>query len=76
MDENSDYVVAVKRERRTDVPVDWRTIVRDTAGVVVTGDANALRLRIHATPEAIDRLRERLADYLHIEKVIGHHLAR
>ena len=76
MDDESDYLIAVKRERRTDVPADWRAIVRDTSGVVVTADTNELRLRVRATPEAIDRIRERLADCVHIERVIGHHLAR
>ena len=69
---DDDYVIAVRRER-TDVPADWRSIVRGTSGVVVVGDANTSRLQVHATPEAIDEIRSRLADYVHIERVIRHY---
>lgn len=75
------YVIAVKRERRAEVPPDWIEIVRGTSGVTILGTASATlgvasaaRLQIKASPDAIQRLNERLSEYLHIEKRIPHHL--
>lgn len=73
MDDAEDYVIGVKRDRRTGVPADWKDIVRGMSGVVVRGEANAARLQVHASSDAIARVRERLADYVYIEKVIRHH---
>jgi hypothetical protein len=70
---DDEYVIGIKRERRDDVPADWREIVRGTSGVEVTGDASPVRLQIRASPEAVARLRERLSVYVHIEKVIRHY---
>ena len=63
------YVLAVKREKRPDVPRDWVETVRGTPGVVILGDANPARLQIQATPEAIETIRRALGDCIHIEKV-------
>jgi hypothetical protein len=73
MSEDDLFVVAVKRERRHDVPADWLDVVRGTSGVTVIGDSSPLRVQVRASSEAIARISERLADYLHIEKVIPHH---
>jgi hypothetical protein len=66
------YVLAVKREERAGVPRDWLEVARSIPGVVILGDANPTRAQIKATPEAIERLRELLSAYVHIEKVIPH----
>jgi hypothetical protein len=66
------YVLAVKREERAGVPRDWLEVARGIPGVVILGDANPTRVQIEATPEAIERLRELLSAYIHIEKVIPH----
>ena len=70
-----DYVIAVKRERRADVPANWKEIVRGTSGVVVTGDASDARVQVQATAEAVAQIKERLADCVHIERVIRHRLS-
>ena len=63
------FVVAVKREMRSEVPRDWLEIVRGTPGLTVTGHANPERVQVRATRSAIEQVRSRLADYLHIESV-------
>jgi len=66
------FVIAVKRGRRDDVPPDWMETVRGTPGIAVLGDPSEARLQVRATPDAISRIRERLSEYLHIEKMIPH----
>jgi len=68
------FVLAVKRDRRDDVPGDWMDVVRGTSGLEVMGDANPARLQVRATADAIEQVRNQLSDYLHIEKLIGHTL--
>jgi hypothetical protein len=68
------FVIAVKRDRRGEVPADWVDVVRGTSGLTVMGDANATRLQVRATPAAIEQVRTQLSDYLHIEKMIPHDL--
>jgi hypothetical protein len=70
---NESFVIAVKRECRTQVPPDWLEIVRGTSGLTVVGDASPYRVQVRASPEAIQRVQERLGDYLHIEKLIPHY---
>ena len=74
MDQDDVFIIAVKRERRGDVPADWMEVVRGTSGVAVMGDANPFRVQVRASAEAISRIRDRLSDYVHIEKLIPHHL--
>ena len=66
---STDYVLAVKRECRATVPPDWQAIVRGIPGVEVMGDASSDRMQVRATPQAVESIRGRLAEYLHIEKV-------
>jgi len=68
------FVLAVKRERRDDVPGDWMDVVRGTSGLTVMGDANPTRLQVRATADAIEQVRNQLSDYLHIEKLMPHTL--
>lgn len=68
------FVLAVKRDRRDDVPGDWVDVVRGTSGLTVMGDANPTRLQVRATAAAIEQVRTQLSDYLHIEKLIPHTL--
>ena len=75
MGQDDVFVIAVKRERRDDVPRDWIEVVRGTPGVTIMGDASPLRLQVRATSEGIARVRDRLSDYLEIEKVIPHSLS-
>ena len=75
MAEGDVFVIAVKRECRDDVPPDWVDVVRSTSGVTVLGDASRSRLQVRASEEAISHLRDRLADYFHIEKLIPHQLS-
>jgi hypothetical protein len=69
------FVIAVKRERRDEVPAEWVELVRGTSGVTVMGTANPGRMQVRASPEAISRIRAQLADYLNIEKLIPHRLS-
>ena len=73
MTEDEDFVIAVKRERREDVPADWIDTVRGTSGVTIIGDASSSRVQVRASAEGVASIRDRLSDYLYIEKVILHH---
>jgi hypothetical protein len=75
MDQDDVFVIAVKRERSTDVPADWIEVVRGTSGVTVMGDASPSRIQVRASAEAISRIRDRFSDYLHIESLIPHRLS-
>ena len=46
------YVVAVRRERRHDVPADWVDRVRDCEEVVVQQPVSARRILVQASPAA------------------------
>lgn len=72
MERDDRFVVAVKREKRAEVPRDWVEIVRGTSGVTIVGEANPTRIQITASPEAIELLRRRLAEYIYIEKIVPH----
>lgn len=74
MDQDDVFIIAVKSERRGDVPADWVEVVRGTSGVAVMGDSNPSRIQVRASAEAISRIRDRLSDYVHIEKLIPHRL--
>jgi len=66
------YVIAVKRDKRSEVPRDWVEIVRGTSGVTVLGDANPARIQVKASLEAIEELRRRLGECVRIEKSLPH----
>ena len=72
MDQDDVFVIAVKRGRRDDVPLQWMEIVRGTSGITVIGEASEARLQVRATPDAIARVRDQLSEYLHIERLISH----
>jgi hypothetical protein len=74
MSEDDVFVIALKRERRNEVPPDWVELVRGTSGVTILGDSNPSRIQVRASPEAIQQLRDRLSENVHIEKVIPHRL--
>jgi len=66
------YVVAVKRERRADIPPDWHDTLGDTPGVEVTGSSEARRVIVLVTGNGLDELRARVGAYCHIEPLISH----
>ena len=68
------FVLAVKRERRNEVPPDWLDVVRGTSGVTILGESNPSRVQVTASPEAVQELRDRLSEYIHIERVVPHQL--
>ena len=70
--DRAQYVVGVKREKRSEVPRDWVEIVRGTPGVTVLGECNPTRLQIEAEGESIDEIRRRLAEYVYIERTVPH----
>jgi hypothetical protein len=72
MSQDDVYVIAVKRERRQDVPSDWCALVRDTPGVSILGTANPLRVQIRASAEAVRQITSELSEWVYIEKTIQH----
>ncbi len=75
METDDVFVIAVRRERRGDVPADWIQTVRGTSGVTVVGDASPVRVQVRATPDAIEQIQHELSEYLQIEKLSPHRLS-
>lgn len=69
------YVVAVRRDRRDDVPADWIERVRDCEEVVVQQPVTARRILIKASARGVDAIRQSLSTYLHVEELIPHEIA-
>ena len=65
------YIIAPKRECRDRVAPDWQERLGEIKGIRVLGSLGE-RVRIQATPEAIDRVRRLLGDTHHIEETIRH----
>jgi hypothetical protein len=71
--DNDVYIIAVKRDRRDEVPPDWCEVVRGTSGVVVMGASSPTRVQVRATSDAIEQITERLGAWLHVEAVVWHY---
>lgn len=69
------YVLALRRDRRRDAPADWIDQVRAVDGVEVETSTNSHRILIKASAPGVERIRQALSDYLHIEELISHHIA-
>lgn len=69
------YVVAVRRDRRSDVPADWVDRVRDCEEVVIQQPVNARRILVKASPRGADAIRQSLSAYLLVEALIPHEIA-
>jgi hypothetical protein len=65
----STYVVAVRRDLRSQVGLDWAEPLEHVQGLAVVGNSNPYRLRIEATEGAIAIARQKLAAICHIEPV-------
>ena len=61
------FVLAVKREARDAVPVNWQQQVAALAGVRVIG--NRRGMTIEATPDAVAAIEARFGAWLHVEGV-------
>lgn len=66
-----EYIVAVRRDRRQDAPPDWLRRLGETEGITVIGSSGR-RAQVRGDEEPIERLREAMGSYLHIEPVIPH----
>jgi hypothetical protein len=69
------FIVAVRRDSRGDIPPNWIDVIRHTAGVQTT-TGNDRRLVVHASPDAMRQIQNALGRFLFIEQVIVHHAAR
>lgn len=68
----STYVIALKRDCRAKAPADWVQLVRSVPGVHLVGSENAPVVRIEATSEAVEQLRDQLGTFCNIEPIILH----
>lgn len=66
------YVVAVRRSQRDSVPADWLDRLGAAEGVSVVGSSHG-RAQIVADQASVQKVREELGEYLHIEPVIPHY---
>jgi hypothetical protein len=69
--ETSEYIIAVRRDHREDVPADWVRLLTEVEGVSVLGSSHK-RAQILANDFAIQRVRLSLGSYLRIEPVVTH----
>lgn len=69
----NEYIIAVRRDRRDDVPVDWLEVLTGIDGVSVLG-STPMRAQIVADEPGIERARASLGSYLRIEPAILHHV--
>ncbi|MCZ6861837.1 MAG: hypothetical protein O7I42_16435 [Alphaproteobacteria bacterium] len=69
----SEYLIAVKRHKRDSAPPNWEEMLSDIQGLILKNAGRSRRVRVDATPEAIDEARKRLSDSCHIEPVMHHH---
>ena len=65
------YIVAIRRDCRDRAPEDWVERLTHVEGVSIIG-ASARRAQIAADDGAVERLREDLGAYAHVEPVIEH----
>lgn len=70
---DGEWVIAVRRDKRDEVPRDWVDTVRGTPGVSRCGTASAVRMQVTATAAAIASIRERLGAYVIVEPVMPRH---
>jgi hypothetical protein len=68
----SEYIVAVRRERREDTPADWVRRIGAIDGVSVVGSTKK-RAQVAADAAGIARLQQDFGSRILIEPVITHH---
>jgi hypothetical protein len=66
------YIIAIRRDSRDKVPADWLTSLQGISGLTIVGSANPARVQVRATPEAIERVRQRCGDTCYIEPLLEH----
>jgi len=66
------YVIALKRERRQEVSVDWIDRLQGAPGVEITASAGNRRATVRATADGLHELHRRVGAFCHIEPVIEH----
>jgi hypothetical protein len=63
------YVAALKRTGAEAPPQDWQDKLSKIRGVSIIG-ASQRRVQFTAEPEAAERVRSELGDYLHVEELV------
>ncbi len=69
----AEYLIAVKSHKRDSALPNWEEMLSDIQGLILKNVGRSRRIRVDATPEAIDEARKRLSDICHIEPVMHHH---
>ena len=71
MSEKADkYVIAVKREKRSDAPADWVDQLKEISEVSIVGKPTTSRILAEASPQAIEKVKNLIGDFCHIEPLI------
>ena len=66
------YVIAIRREARDKAPPGWQELLQDIQGLTIHPAANPSRIQVEASAEAIERVRQLVGGFCHIEPVIYH----
>jgi len=66
------YVIALKRERRQEVSIDWVDSLQGAPGVEITDSTGNRRATVLATADGLHELHRRVGAFCHIEPLIEH----
>ncbi len=66
------FILAVKREKRAQVPEDWQGRIGSIEGIESQPAFSPWRLQVTASSEGIAQIQKDLGPYLHIERPIPH----
>jgi hypothetical protein len=66
------YIVALRRDQQADAPTDWVDRIGALEGVSLIG-ATGKRAQVDADDDGLQRLRDEIGSFTHIEPVIEHH---
>lgn len=66
-------VVAVRRSKRKEAPLDWIEKLKHTPGVSVSESPSRQRVVLQVEPEAVQGIFDEFGTYCLIEPIIEHH---
>ncbi|QDI76771.1 MULTISPECIES: hypothetical protein [Leisingera] len=72
----ADYVIAVKRTMREELPQNWQSQLEDIDGLTLLSPPARERVLVSASPDALRHLDAQLGRYLRIEPLIRHQTSR
>ncbi len=72
MEKKNQYLIAVRRDQRSTAPSNLAGSIDKIDGLEILGVRDSRRLRVEATDEAINQVKDLLSKVCHIETPIEH----